>query len=247
MSDVVLPQPVTVETVERARAGYAGWRARRLASVVEPTGNLSLIETRWFAPGDTTTPEKARTGSPDSVTATELTRQNLETGEIERGIRLWDANSPAIQAFETVTAFPFNPDWVLGGTFEPVSDNRTVPFEHLRDHGLTREKVVPGDITLILDGARYVLSAFDDNGRLLLTFGDPTNRATGESATYGAGRFLFVALEGTQVVLDFNRAFVPPCGFSDHFNCPLPPPNNQLRTPITAGEKKVIFRDVSGY
>lgn len=232
----------SASTIDEARSGHQAWRESRLASVASATGNLSLIETRWLPQGDETTAQDALAGLPETVTATELTRSNLDTGEPERGVRLWDANSPAIQAFETVTAFPFDPEWVIEATFTPVDDARTVPFEHIRDNGGTRDLVVPGDITFSKDGVEYTLSAFDDGGTLLLVFGDPTNGAEGEDGTYGSGRFLFVQHDGDRAVLDFNRAFVPPCGFSDQYNCPLPPRNNRFGVPVRAGEKVVVFR-----
>lgn len=232
--------------VDTARAGYPQWRAWRLESVAAPTGNLSLIETRWLAAEDETTPDAALAGLPASVVATSLQRRNLDTGEPERGIRLWDADAPAIHAFETITAFPFNPDWVIEADFTPVSTERTVPFEHIRDNGGTRDLVVPGDITFTRDGVDYSLSAFDDDGTLLLVFGDASNGADGLQGTYASGRFLFVHRSGDdpgRVVLDFNRAFVPPCGFSGQYNCPLPPRNNRFGLVVDAGEKHVVFRD----
>jgi uncharacterized protein (DUF1684 family) len=234
---------VSPSIIETAEAGYAEWRAWRLGSVASPTGNLALIETRWLPEGDETTTEQALDGRPATVTATELTRRNLDTGAPERGIRLWDADSPAIRAFETIEAFPFDPSWVIEATFTPVEGDRTIPFEHIRDNGLTRDLVVPGDITFERDGVDYTLSAFDDDGTLLLVFGDTTNGDDGPDGTYASGRFLFVTREGDRAVLDFNRAFVPPCGFSDQYNCPLPPRNNRFAVPVTAGEKRVVLRD----
>ncbi|WP_285113846.1 DUF1684 domain-containing protein [Leifsonia sp. fls2-241-R2A-40a] len=236
------PAPASPETVERARDGWDSWRESRLRGVTAPTGNLALIETRWLPDGDTTTAEQAREGLPETVTATQLTRRSLETGELERGIRLWDAQSPAIRAFETIDVFPFDPDWVIAATFTPVGGDRTIPFEHMRDNGLSRDLVVPGDITFERDGVEYTLSAFDDDGTLLLVFGDPSNGAEGDDGTYASGRFLFVQHDGDRVVLDFNRAFVPPCGFSDQYNCPLPPRNNRFPVAVTAGEKRVVLR-----
>ncbi|MFF1571864.1 DUF1684 domain-containing protein [Leifsonia sp. NPDC058292] len=253
MSEIspVAPAPsaplASPQTIEAARAGYDAWRQWRLASVAGPTGNLSLVETRWLAPDDATTVADALVGQPSTVTATELSRTDLETGAPQRGLRLWDADSPAIRAFDTVTAFPFDPDWVIQARFTPVASDRTVPFEHIRDNGGTRDLVVPGDITFSRDGVDYTLSAFDDDGTLLLVFGDSTNGHSGPDGTYASGRFLFVTRDGDDVVLDFNRAFVPPCGFSDQYNCPLPPRNNRCDLPVEAGEKVVVFRsDASG-
>ena len=100
------------------------------------------------------------------------------------------------------------------------------------------------------DGVEYTMSAFDDGGTLLLVFGDATNGRDDESGTYGAGRFLFVQRTddggfGTagEVVLDFNRAFVPPCGFSVQYNCPMPPPQNRFTGDVLAGERIVRLRE----
>ncbi|MFB7337875.1 DUF1684 domain-containing protein [Streptomyces adustus] len=217
------------------------WRAERLGALPAPTGNLALVETRWLPAGEEPDAEAARAGQPDSVTVTTLRRTDLVTGEPEHGLRFWDADAPAIRNFEGVEAFPYDPAWVLEATYTPVPGARRIPFEHLRDNGGTRDLVVPGDITLTVDGREYTLSAFDDDGTLLLVFGDPTNGDT----TYGAGRFLFVRRtdDDGRVVLDFNRAFVPPCGFSDQYNCPMPPRQNRFHLPVQAGEKRPVFRD----
>ncbi|MGH8193295.1 MAG: DUF1684 domain-containing protein, partial [Woeseiaceae bacterium] len=38
-------------------------------------------------------------------------------------------------------------------------------------------------------------------------------------------------------VIDFNKAYNPPCVFSNFATCPLPPAQNRLPLRITAGEK----------
>jgi uncharacterized protein (DUF1684 family) len=217
------------------------WCAGRRRALTSPTGNLALVETRWLPAGELPDQEAARAGQPDTVTVTTVRRTDLVTGEPEHGLRFWDADAPAVRAFDRVDVFPYDPAWVLEAAYTPVPGARTVPFEHIRDNGGTRDLVVPGDITLTLDGTEYTLSAFDDDGTLLLVFGDPTNGNT----TYGAGRFLFVRRTGDEhrVVLDFNRAFVPPSGFSDQYNCPMPPRQNRFPLPVEAGEKLPVFRD----
>ena len=71
---------------------------------------------------------------------------------------------------------------------------------------------------------------------VFVVFGDATNG--GE--TYGGGRFLEAVLapDGSTVVLDFNRAYNPPCAFTPYSTCPLPVPENQLPFAVSAGEKK---------
>lgn len=62
--------------------------------------------------------------------------------------------------------------------------------------------------------------------------------ATSGRETYGASRFLMGEdMTETSIVLDFNRAFTPPCGFTDFAICPLPPRANILPFAVTAGER----------
>jgi uncharacterized protein (DUF1684 family) len=73
------------------------------------------------------------------------------------------------------------------------------------------------------------------------------DRTTGD-ATKPPSRFLIVplpapsVLSAGRVTLDFNRAFLPPCAFSDHFNCPLPPAGHRFELAITAGETWATVR-----
>ncbi|WP_433340448.1 DUF1684 domain-containing protein [Streptomyces sp. CA-253872] len=233
--------------VAKEQAAWKEWRARRRVALTAPQGNLALIETRWAPLGERPDLEAARAQLGEGQTLTTLERTEPVSGRPEYGLRRWDAHAPAMRHFDSVDTFPYRPDWVLEAEYEPVEGARTVPFEHIRDNGGTRDLVVPGDLWLTLGGSDYTLSAFDDDGTLLLVFGDPTNGAS----TYGAGRFLFVHRDernaGPQrVVLDFNRAFVPPCGFSDQYNCPMPPRQNRLHVPVEAGEKVPVFRDGYG-
>jgi uncharacterized protein (DUF1684 family) len=239
----------TTSIIDTARDSRDSWVAARRARVTGPQGDLALIETRWLNEGETVTDAEALAGQPDTVSLTRLQRLDLDTGRPQEGIRLWDANSPAIRHFDEVAVFPFSPDWVIEAEFTRVASDRTVSFEHLRDNGSTRELAVPGDIRFSRDGVDYTLSAFDDGGVLLLVFADPTNQLPfAEGGTYSSGRFLFVERpEGSafdsegRVVLDFNKAFVPPCGFSDQYNCPLPPKQNRFAVPIEAGERDIVF------
>jgi uncharacterized protein (DUF1684 family) len=223
---------------------HARWKAARRDFVTSPRGSLALVETRWT--GEVPDLAAARADLPSTAEVTSIARIDPASGRSEHGFRVWDAASPAIAAFEGIDSYDYDPAWVLTGRFVPVAEDRTFPFEHIRDNGGTRDLVVPGDIILTVQGREHTLAAFDDGGTLLLVFADQTNG----SETYGAGRFLYVqreedALPGEpgDVILDFNRAFVPPCGFSAQYNCPLPPAANRFPQPIRAGEKSVVFRD----
>jgi uncharacterized protein (DUF1684 family) len=67
-----------------------------------------------------------------------------------------------------------------------------------------------------------------------LIFRDETNGDT----TYEAGRYLVTENpDAGQVILDFNRAYNPPCAFTTFATCALPPDQNHLGVSIEAGEK----------
>ena len=155
-------------------------------------------------------------------------------------LRVWDANSEGIQEFGSISAFDYDPEWVVTGTFTELPDGTTVGFEHLKDDGKTRELPIPGEIRFAKDGIDYDLAAFKAGRALQLVFSDSTS---GDS-TYSVGRFLFIAPnpDGT-ITLDFNRAILPPCAFSYAFNCPMPPKQNRFTVPIEAGEKQVLKKD----
>jgi uncharacterized protein (DUF1684 family) len=203
---------------------WDAWHARRLSSVTSPTGNLALIETRWSPPEMTL--EEALVGQPSTVIATKQTRTDFDGNVIAKGVRLWDSNSEAIQSFETIDTYPFDPSWVFEASFIPHPESRAVPFEYVREAPGLRNLAVPGEIKVSIEGIEYHLDAFDDEGTLLLVFADPTNG----KETYPAGRFLVLPKEenSDRVIIDFNRAYVPPCGFSIAYNCPLPPPQNPI-------------------
>ncbi len=92
-----------------------------------------------------------------------------------------------------------------------------------------------------VDGQMAQLTIFSDpwGESLFLPFKDTTNG----DATYGAGRYLDnhrpgLIVRGDEVTIDFNHAYNPYCAYSPAFSCPLPPQENWLAVPITAGEKK---------
>lgn len=217
------------------------WRDSRLTAVASAQGNLSLIATLWETGDEALSPENALVGQPKTVIATREERKNFRGDVLARGIRLWDSNSEAIRSFETIDTYPYNHEWVVKAKFVAHDAAQPVPFEYAREKKETRELAVPGDIKANIGGVDYSLSAFDDEGTLILVFGDPTNRIE----TYPAGRFLIVKrnADSDEVVLDFNKAYIPPCSFSAHYNCPLPPAQNRIHIRVEAGERNPIFRN----
>lgn len=230
------------------------WIRSRHEKVTAPDGALSLVLTHWSPAGEPPVDEDtARAGHPADALFTRLRRADIDSGLPQEGYRIWRKDSPAQRAFQGIEYYDYDPAWVIPGRFELVDEQRVVPFEHIKDAGATRGLPVSGDLVFEVDGTEYRLNAFDTvyggTAKLQLVFGDRTNGAE----SYGAGRFLFLDRpapdrelapgDSIPITIDFNRATVPPCGFSNQMNCPLPPLQNRLPFPVRAGEKRVRFAD----
>ncbi|MEA2652053.1 MAG: uncharacterized protein QOI85_1774 [Chloroflexota bacterium] len=157
---------------------------------------------------------------------------------IDRGgrkaIRTWDTAAPARRAFDGIEHWPIDTIWRLESTFEPTP-GRTVRVPDVL--GLEEDDESPGDVVFEVAGVEHRLQALagGDAGELWLVFGDATNG----QETYGGGRFLYTGAPDAdgRVVVDFNRAYNPPCVFSPYATCPLPWPANGLPIRVEAGER----------
>ena len=89
-----------------------------------------------------------------------------------------------------------------------------------------------------LKGTQYSLMVIrepEDHGKdLFVMFTDSTNR----KETYPATRYVWVAPADSlgRTVVDFNKAFNPPCAFTKFATCPFPPKGNHLPLRIEGGE-----------
>ncbi len=154
----------------------------------------------------------------------------------ERGfaVRVKDAESPVLTAFEGIQRFSADPTWRIDARFEPFDPPREVQVPNILGEPAT--ELSPGEVVFDLAGRAFRLRALEgSDGELFLVFGDETNG----HETYGGGRFVYseVPTEAGTVVVDFNRAYNPPCVFTPYATCPLPPAENRIGVRIEAGEK----------
>ncbi|MEE2775499.1 MAG: DUF1684 domain-containing protein [Acidobacteriota bacterium] len=148
------------------------------------------------------------------------------------GVRLKDRSSPLLAGFEGMHHYAPAPAWRITGEFQPYDPPKIIPVPNIL--GTPVDETCPGRVVFEVVGETYTLEPTGEPGEeLFIVFGDETN---GEH-TYGGGRFLRAAWPADgEVVLDFNRAYNPPCVFTPWATCPLPPPQNRLSLSITAGE-----------
>lgn len=149
-------------------------------------------------------------------------------------VRLRDFEHPALASFPALPYFPIDPSWRIEAKLERYERPQTVAGMTVIE-GLDWNPESPGIAVFEKDGETHRLEAYISEERLFFVFGDRTNG----KETYPAGRFLYAAMPGDdgRLVLDFNRAYSPPCAFNDFATCPVASPRNRLPIRIPAGER----------
>lgn len=152
------------------------------------------------------------------------------------GVRVKDTESRTLREFKGLEYYPIDPKWRIEARFEPYQPQRMIPITNVL--GMTDDQISPGALAFEVGGKTYRLDQILEKGEtdLFVMIADGTT----ESETFGGGRYLYVSPPDAagKVVIDFNKAYSPPCAFTNHATCPLPPRQNHLPFRIDAGEKK---------
>jgi uncharacterized protein (DUF1684 family) len=171
---------------------------------------------------------------------TVIERGRIRFYVIKRGarlaVRVKDSQSPVCLSFHGIDSFPVDSKWRFEARFDAYRPPMSIPVPNIL--GSVEKEESPGAVVFTVGGREYRLDAVTEAGtdELFLIFGDQTNGVE----TYGGGRFLYAPPPGPdgRVVVDFNKAYNPPCVFTPYATCPLPPTRNRLSIRIAAGEKK---------
>jgi uncharacterized protein (DUF1684 family) len=257
---------IAMAAVSGYEAEIAQWRREREAKLKADGGWLSLAGLFWLHEGanrfghdqgnDIVLPDgpahagsfdlkggkvtvtidgHTRPAAPEADATAKVGRLNLfviKRGD-KYGIRLRDPESEARRNFHGIERFPTRESYRV--TAKWVAEPRQIPILNIL--GQTEPSECPGYAVFHLNGKELRLAPiFEEPGakELFYIFRDLT---TGKE-TYPAGRFFYSDLpKDGHVVLDFNKAYNPPCAFTPYATCPLPPKENQLPVRIEAGEK----------
>jgi uncharacterized protein len=148
-------------------------------------------------------------------------------------LRVRDPESPIRRDFVGLRWYDIDPKWQVEGKYVPFDQPKSLQIANvLGDH---EDVQSPGEVEVTINGqAARLLALSAAKGRLWFVFTDSTADIR---ETYRI-RFLYAdAPVNGRVTLDFNRAYNPPCAYNPYTTCPLPPSQNKLRTPVTAGER----------
>jgi uncharacterized protein (DUF1684 family) len=150
------------------------------------------------------------------------------------GVRFRNLKAKTLLEFKGIERFPVDPKWRVKAKVIPQNQN---PLMIMNVLGQNTAQKHGGQLVFEIEGKTYRLDAIDEGGvRLFVTFADATSGKT----TYGSGRFIELDKPDADgyTYIDFNKAYNPPCAFTEFATCPLPPPQNRLSITIPAGEKK---------
>ena len=171
---------------------------------------------------------------PTIVHFDSMTFQIIKRGE-KLGVRVKDSQNPDRLNFKGTEFYPADLKWRIEAQFEPYNPPKQMPIVNVLN--MESSESSPGAIKFTVDGHEYRLDAITekDEPRLFMIIADKTSG----KETYPAGRYLYVDRPDTsgRVIIDFNKAYSPPCAFTKFATCPLPPKQNRLPFAIEAGEK----------
>lgn len=212
--------------------------AKRLGVFTVANGQVTFTADRGAAVtagGKPVTRVAMGRGGESAIVSSGVTMSVLRRGD-KVGLRMWDPASPHRTGFKGLKYFPINPAYRVRAKFTPYDKPKQVQV--LNVLGMVVAMESPGYVEFTITGQTYRLEPVYETARrddLFFIFKDLTSRTD----TYEAGRYLHAPLPKDGVVdLDFNRAYNPPCAFTEFATCPLPIKENQLNVRIPAGEMR---------
>jgi uncharacterized protein (DUF1684 family) len=172
-------------------------------------------------------------GEPTVLTLGDLTFFIIDR-DGSLAVRVKDRRSTKRNGFKGIKSFPVDATWRFAAKFDPYDPPRQIPIATI--NGQLIDSPSSGALVFDVAGQSLRLDVLAEPGddSLFVIFSDET---TGRD-TYGGGRYLYTDPPGPDGVvdLDFNKAYNPPCVFTDYATCPLPPRQNRLPIRIEAGE-----------
>jgi len=173
------------------------------------------------------------TGRP-TVIELGAVRMHLIKRGARLGIRVKDLNSAAVRNYAGPVFFPLDMTYRVTATFVPSDGKKSVDVPNVL--GDVTPTPISGEVHFKLNGQDLTLTALGGEPAKGLSF--VISDLTSKTDTYPGGRFLDTdpVVDG-KVVLDFNRAYSPPCAVTPYATCPLAPKENRLAVAIPAGEK----------
>jgi uncharacterized protein (DUF1684 family) len=244
------------------QADHDQWVQRRLAWLFKPDGYLSLIGLHWLSdtpqtipgigqatldgrdvvlelePGWTVDgqPQQSYRVTPEQASKIKFHKDTVHFYVNHHGqrinLRVKDSQAPMLTSFSPPERFPLDEKWRIMARFE--RDQAAIPVTSVVDEVIDESS--PGYAVFEWEGQTHKLRLMGEESDedYFLVFSDESAGIT----TYEACRFLEVEkADDGSLILDFNRAWNPPCSMTPYATCPLPPKGNILPFEVNAGEQ----------
>ncbi|MBI5946077.1 MAG: DUF1684 domain-containing protein [Chloroflexi bacterium] len=149
------------------------------------------------------------------------------------GVRIWDNQREERRSFPARTWFDIDENFLIPATYSPYETPKKADFPNVA--GETAEFPVDGFLSFTFNNKHYQLDVNkESDGTFFIRFWDPTSK----KESYPTGRYLITDAEADgKLFIDFNKAYNPPCSFTDYATCIFAPEQNHLDFRVTAGEK----------
>lgn len=177
--------------------------------------------------------ERDEADCPELISIAPNISLQLVRREGRLAVRVRDSQSELLTSFKGKKWFAPHPRFRVTANFIAYEQPKIIEIRNVK--GTAIESRFAGQLEFEILGRKFSLQAnAEPSNKLFVIFKDKTNGLS----TYGGGRFLDAELsDDNKVILDFNRAYQPPCAYSPHTLCPLPPKQNHLDVAIEAGER----------
>jgi uncharacterized protein len=212
-----------------ANAGSFTLQGKSVTATFAPAANATIAG----KPVTTAELQPDTKGDPTVVEMGKLRLHVIVRGE-RVGIRLKDLESDAMRQYPGPQFFPLNLTYRVTATWLPSDGKQTVDVPNVL--GDVTATPIAGTAVFQINGQELRLTDLGGDAAtgLFFVFSDPTSK----TETYPGGRFLKTGpVSNGTVVLDFNRAYNPPCAVTPYATCPLAPKENRLSVAIPAGEE----------
>jgi uncharacterized protein (DUF1684 family) len=147
------------------------------------------------------------------------------------GVRMWDNQREERRTFPARTWFDIDENFRFPATYTAYDHSKKAYYPDLT--GGHSEIPVEGCLSFEFNGKHYKLDINkEDDGTFFVRFWDPTSK----DKTYPTGRYLITDEEDGRIFIDFNKAYCPPCAFTNFATCVFAPEQNRLDFNVTAGE-----------
>jgi len=154
--------------------------------------------------------------------------------------------------FNGLKYFPYDPSLRVEATLEPLTEGTLIETPSSGPSVMRFPRAARVSFSIAGELASLYMYWIDVyGGGLFLPFRDATN----SDESYGAGRYLFDTVKGSdfermddgdtaamgygggRILIDFNYSYNPSCAYDVRWVCPLAPRENVLAMPIRAGER----------